>query len=433
MEMKRNMRNWITCDGDWLEYAMRVTSGGVVSRRNLISSALLSSIWWAMRPASAISELAVAPNRDHDNVLVVVFLRGGVDGLNVVVPYREDAYHRERPSLRIEKPLDLDGFFGFHPSMQALLPQYREGNLAVLHSVGSNDTSRSHFEAMSAMERGLATDGPGDASGWIARHLNSTQQSKTSPLRAVSLSAVMPDSLRGATTAIALSSIADFRLDPPFSKSLILDGLKGMYEHGNDEISRAGRETLDVLDTMARLSPNEYARNSNAKYPATELGEAMKQIAMLIRAQVGLEVACVDRGGWDTHVAQGAESGWLASQLQDVAGCLNAFATDLSDKMSRVTVVVMTEFGRRIYENTGLGTDHGRASFMLVMGGGVKGGKVYADWPGLEEENRDGAGDLKVTTDYRVVLAEILEKRLRNGDVREVFAGLEARRIGVVV
>lgn len=307
MEMKQTMKHWITCDGDSLDYSMRGVSDRIVSRRNLISGALLSSIWWAIKPASAISNLAISPNRENDNALIVLFLRGGADGLNIVVPYREDAYHRERPTLKIAKPLDLDGFFGFHPAMKPLLPIYREGSLAVLHAVGSNDTSRSHFEAMSAMERGLATDGPGDPSGWIARHLNATKPSKASPLRAISLSALMPDSLRGATTAVAIDSLQDFELEPPFSKSIILDGLRNLYSHGTDEISQAGRETLDVLDTLARLDPEEYVHNSKANYPKTELGEAFKQIAMLVRARVGLEVACVDRGGWDTHVAQGAE------------------------------------------------------------------------------------------------------------------------------
>jgi uncharacterized protein (DUF1501 family) len=426
------MREWNTCDGDASEYSKRYASGNVVSRRNLISSALLSSIWWANKRATAISELAIAPDNKDRNVLVVVFLRGGADGLNTIVPYQEDAYHRERPTLRIAKPIYLDGFFGFHPALEALISHYREGRLAVIHATGSQDNSRSHFEAMSAMERGLALDGPGDSSGWIARHLNSTRPASASPLRAISLSTVMPDSLRGATNATALRSIDDYKLDPPFSKESIVNGLRNMYEYGDDEIFQAGRETLHVLDTLSTLDPTDYSKRSKSNYSNSDLGIALKQIAMLIRASVGLEVACVDHGGWDTHVAQGAEFGWHASQLKDLAESLGAFMTDLQSDMGRVTVVVMTEFGRRIYENTGLGTDHGRASFMLVMGGGVRGGKVYGTWPGLGQEALEGPGDLQVTTDYRVVLAELLESRLGNTQIGEVFAGIDSGRVGLL-
>lgn len=425
------MRDWTTCSGNASEYSKRCPSGNIVSRRNLISGALLSSVWWANRRATAISDLAIAPYNKDGNVLVVVFLRGGADGLNTVVPYEEDAYHRERPTLRITKPIDLDGFFGFHPAMEPLISYYREGSLAVIHAAGSQDTSRSHFEAMSAMERGLALDGPGEASGWIARHLNSTRPTSGSPLRAVSLSAVMPDSIRGATSAAALRTIDDYKLDPPFSKQRILDGLRSMYQHGDDEISQAGRETLQVLDTLSTLDPVDYSQRTQSKYPKSDLGNSLKQVAMLIRASVGLEVACVDHGGWDTHVAQGGESGWHASQLKDLAESLDAFMTDLQGDRSRVTVVVMTEFGRRIYENTGLGTDHGRASFMLAMGGGIKGGKVYGKWPGLGQDAREGPGDLRVTTDYRVVLAELLESRLGNSQVGEVFSGIDSGRVGL--
>ncbi len=425
------INHWMTCDGDSREYALRSPETSPLSRRNLLTAALLSSVWWTKRPATGITELAVSSNGRHDNVLVVVFLRGGADGLNVVVPYLEDSYHRERPTLRIRNPLDLDGFFGFHPAMAALLPHYRDGELAVLHAVGSGDTTRSHFEAMSAMERGLKAEGPGDTSGWIARHLNATRPPAASPLRAVSISSIVPDSLRGATSAVAMTSIAEYRLEPPFDKSLVLRGLERLYEHGRDEISQAGRESLTVLKEIEQLDPAKYSPDSKHPYPQSELGESLKQIAMLIKADVGLEVACVDRGGWDTHVAQGAESGWLAGNLADVSAALSTFAGDLNKEMERVTVVVMTEFGRRVYENTGLGTDHGRASFMLLMGGGVRGGRVYADWPGIDRDNLEGPGDLRVTTDYRSVLSEVLERRLMNTATTEVFKGLSRPRIGV--
>ncbi len=281
---------------------------------------------------------------------------------------------------------------------------------------------------MNVMERGLAADTRSSMGGWLARYLKATEGDGDSPMRAVALTSVLPDSLLGATHAVNFANLDEYKLDAPLD---VRHDLAKMYSKGNDAVSRAGTDTLNVLRKLERLNPQSYKPNGNANYPDTELGNGFKQVAMLIKNDVGLEVACLDRGGWDTHVAQGAGTGLLASQLDDVAKSMAAFATDMGTEMNRVTVVAMTEFGRRAAENTGLGTDHGRGSCMFLLGGGVKGGKVYGDWPGLKTEQLEGPGDLRVTTDYRDVLAELLASRTGIDQSANIFLGHSAQSTGV--
>lgn len=441
-------KNWISCNGlgDDPTRSLPVqevaeTTPMLPSRRSLLMGAAMGAVAWASS-RSALAQIALGSPKSERDILVVVFLRGGADGLNIVVPYAEDAYYRSRPSLAIAAPgkpggaLDLNGFFGLNPALAPLLPHYREGRLAVLHAVGSNDQTRSHFEAMNAMERGLAAAGSGAASGWLARHLLATQGTTTSPLRAVSFGPIMPDSLRGGTEAIAIESLADFRLIVPGAEkgrqAQVVEALRELYRDGKDEMAHAGRETLNVLDTLNKLNPATYVPSNGATYPKSDLGEGLRQVALLIRSGLGLEVAALDKGGWDTHVAQGSTSGWLTSLLEDVGQSIAAFANDLGGEVKRVTLVVMTEFGRRVQENSGLGTDHGRASFMMVLGGGVQGGRVHGAWPGLAADQLEGPGDLRVTTDYRNVLAEILTKRAGGKNLDQVFPGLKPQPVGVI-
>ena len=399
------------------------------SRRGLLVGASLGLLSWIGRD-SALAQVTLSPakERRHD-VLVSIFLRGGADGLNMVVPYGEANYYRKRPSLAIAPPtdprtkgkaLDLNGFFGLHPSLAPLLPIYQSGELAIVHACGSQDSTRSHFEAMAAIERGLAREGPGPASGWVARHLLATEHHDDSPLRAVAFADTMPDSLRGATNAVALTSLSDFRLD---ADAAFHDSLAGLYKPGKDEVAQAGRQTLSALDALSRLDMNTYKPSNGAVYPSSDLGNGLRQVACLVKAGVGLEVACLDRGGWDTHVAQGADTGWQAMLLDDLAKSLAAFVTDLGPAMSGVTVVALSEFGRRLEENNGLGTDHGRAGPMFLIGKSVAGGRVHAHWPGLEEHQLDPTGDLLVTTDYRSVLGDVLARRMGNSSVEDVFPG----------
>jgi uncharacterized protein (DUF1501 family) len=442
--------DWWSCDGTGGEHlnARPFDPGGsssalTMTRRGVLLTAGLASVGW-LSQRSALAQVAIQPGSAgaKRDVLVSVFLRGGADGLSIVVPYTEDAYHRARPSLGLAAPtdkstnervLDLDGFFGLNPALGALLPLFQSGRLGIVHACGSDDHSRSHFEAMSAMERGLPDASGGAASGWISRHLAVTEPERPSPLRAVAFSATMPDSLRGATGAVAMEALEQFRLAvSPQEAAEWNDALTTLYGNGKDAMAEAGRETLQVLESLRKLDVAAYKPSAAANYPKSELGDALKQVAVLVKADLGLEVACVDKGGWDTHVAQGALTGWLAGLLKDLGDSLAAFATDLGSEMGRVTVVVQTEFGRRVAENTGLGTDHGRASVMMLLGGGTIGGKVYGKWPGLEPPQLEEPGDLKVTTDYRDVLTNILTARVLGSDAAKVFPGHRAAQQGFV-
>ena len=389
--------------------------------------------------------LAFAPARSgvRGDVLVVVFLRGAADGLNMVVPHGEPTYYTNRPTLAIPRPddrkapgtrraVDLEGFFGLHPAMAPLLPAWQAGHLAVVHACGAPDDSRSHFKAMELMERGLA-DLRGPASGWINRHLASLDSGNASPLRAIGFGEAAPRSLRGVIPVSALRSIAEFHLGgEPEIAGMLKGGLAGLYS-GDDLLAGIGRETLRILETVEQLDPQGYRPGAaQPAYPAGDFGAALRQVAMLVRAEVGLEVAAIDLGGWDTHFAQGASDGQMAGLLADLAGGLSALHADLADSLSRLTVVVMTEFGRRVQENASLGTDHGHGSLMLLLGGNVEGGRVHGSWPGLSQGQLFGPGDLAVTTDYREVLAEVCRKRLNNPAADQIFPGFAPGRAGFV-
>lgn len=408
--------------------------GWQVSRRGLLASLGLGAVG-LLSAKSALAQVVVSEEaKDHEgDILINVFLRGGMDGLSAVVPYGEDAYHRRRPNLRLRSPkdnsagegyksLDLDGFFGLNPAMASLLPLYKDGKMACVQAVGSGDQTRSHFEAMNAMERGMFQMRGGLQTGWVARHLASTPRRNPTPLRAVALSSVMPDSVRGASHATTMANLSDFRLANPE----MADMLGKLYGSGKDAMAQAGRDTLQVLDKLKGISVKE----DSPGYPKSGLGTALAQVATLIRSGVGLEIACLEMGGWDTHVAQGTITGWLPSYLKDLADALAAFEKDMGTEMKRITIIVQTEFGRRVHENTGLGTDHGRSSAMFLLGGNVNGGKVYSDWPGMEEEELDEVGDLKVTTDYRDVLGDALSSRVVGSNPSEVFPGWKAKKSG---
>lgn len=439
-------REWWSCDGRGGEGKIEPTTREEltvqpnVTRRSLLLGAASSLVWWMSgQHASAISEVSIDPDksRKQGDIFVNIFLRGGADGLNIVTPYFEDDYYKARPNLGIKKSelLLLDDHFGFNPALSAVYPLFKSGKLAVIHAAGSGDQTRSHFEAMSAMEYGMEKLRGTPTNGWLARYLSESVPENASPLRAVAISSIMPDSLRGGTNAISLESLNDFRLitDEFKNYGAIHEVLKETYSVGNDEISAAGNQSLRVLDFLNKMDPGKYQPANQAEYPKSQLGDGLKQIAFLIKNDVGLEVASLDKGGWDTHVVQGTTSGWLTLLLEDLSQCMSAFATDLGEEMRRVTVVVQTEFGRRVGENSGQGTDHGRGSFMFVLGGNVRGGKVYADWPGLAEDKLEGTGDLRVTTDYRSVLAETLEKRMNFQETDQIFADFIPKPLGIYI
>jgi len=386
-------------------------------------------------PRLAFAPPNIAPRGD---TLVVIFLRGAADGLNMVVPHGERAYYRLRPTLGIpppddtktkpeERTIDLDGFFGFHPSFQPLLDAWHDGSLAVIHACGGPDESRSHFKAMELMERGVA-DERGPASGWIGRHLASLDTGNSSPLRAVAMGTRTQRSLSGSVPVSALRSIADFHLG---GNQHLLDQMRStldlLYE-GDD----LGKDTLSIMNTMQSMDPMIYKPAHSALYPETELGMALKQTAMLIKAEVGLEVSAIDVGGWDTHFAQGSTTGQMPNLIEELALGLSAFYADMHEHMDSLIVVSMSEFGRRVSENGSLGTDHGHGSMMMLMGGNVAGGRIHGQWPGLDEGQRIGPGDLAVTTDYRDVLSEVCVKCLNNPVVSEIFPEYQPRMLNVV-
>jgi uncharacterized protein (DUF1501 family) len=399
------------------------------SRRSFLTSlGALSLPSWFPRLAFAAQPEARAAARD---VLVCIFQRGGADGLNVVVPHAESAYHDARPNLQIPDPgatngvIDLDGFFGLHPSLAPFKELWDDKALAVVHAVGSPDANHSHFASMDVIERGTPSNQV--TSGWIGRHLASFSDGNTSPFRAVGFGALLQASLRGPVSATALQSIVDFHLKgrhgmTPSQVTQFQATLAALY-NGNTFADLEGSQTFKAIAQLAQANPGQYQPDNGAQYPTSDFGKGLLQVAQLIKADLGLEVACVDLGGWDTHSAEGVTSGHLPDLLNDLSTSLHAFATDLGSRMSGVTVVTMSEFGRRVKENASGGTDHGSGSCMFVLGGQVNGGKVYGRWPGLAPEQLYGPGDLAPTTDFRTVLGEVVEKRLGNSALDSVFPG----------
>lgn len=402
--MAMKPQSWSFCDGE-----------GGLSRRQVLSGICFAAS--GLLSVKGFAQVSFGHPNEVDHVLVNVFLRGGADGLNMVIPDSDREYHDARPSLALKhSPHRLDDQFALHPSLAALMPRYESGDWLVCHAVGSMDQTRSHFEAMSAMERGVGSADERDVTGWVARFLQS--RGAVSPLEAVAISHVTPDSFRGATQALTIPSLESYRLetDDPRWK----DRLARLYADPHDDMAKAGAETLRALDRLQRVSTSA---SQGRAYPENELAQGLRQVAQLIRAGVGLRVACLDQGGWDTHIGQGLTTGWQPGLLKTLGDALAAFCDDLGEDIRRVTIVVQTEFGRRLAENSGLGTDHGRASTMWVLGGGVRGGRVLADWPGLGKSDLEGPGDLRVTTDYRAVLGEVLARRMGASDLGDVFPG----------
>lgn len=384
---------------------------------------------------------AQAQQNPTGNVVVNVFLRGGIDGINAVVPYFEGAnYYDARPTQHVPEPgsapnaaIDLDGRFGFHPAMAALKEFYDEGELAIIHATGLTDPTRSHFDAMLFMEYGT----PGNkltSTGWIGRHLQSTAYRSNSPFRAIGMGAMLPDALRGPVSALSLKSIADFHLRGREDElTRIQQTLANLYriEAPTQIHEYQAKLVFETIDQLEQLDARNYQPASGAIYPDDEFGLGLMQIAQLIKADVGLEVACIDLGGWDTHETQGTLDGTFARLLRTLTHGLHAFYTDIHDHASRVTVVTMSEFGRRIAENASAGTDHGHGNFMMLLGGRVTGGRVFTDWPTLQP-HRLSDGDLAITTDYRNVLAEIVRHHLNNDDLGFVFPGHNINLLGLL-
>ncbi|MDA0814005.1 MAG: DUF1501 domain-containing protein [Verrucomicrobia bacterium] len=358
----------------------------------------------------------VSENRDQDRSLVVVFLRGGADGLNLVAPVGDDDYFGARPTIGIgsRSAVMLNDFFGLNPLMDGLAPLYKEGMMSIVHCVGSEDQTRSHFEAQDIMDHGGNVAG-----GWLGRYLLATQPAdgQRSPLSAVAIGSRLPENLRGAPAAAAMRSIKDFSLGEKTDE--VRDLLGRLYAKSPIEsLNAAGSSSVAVLKRIAELTSTDYAPSNSASYEDDEFSSGMREIAQLIKGRVGLEAAAIDLNGWDSHLTQPAV---MDPEIKRLNAGLSAFCKDLGKAMERTTVVVMTEFGRRVRENSALGTDHGRGSVMFVLGGGHKGGTIHVDWPGPKAESLVGPGDLPVLTNYLNVLAPILKKISAEVDLSAVF------------
>jgi len=401
-----------------------------ISRRIFLKSGGVAMLGMSAMPAFLQRAVAdtPAPNKKK---LVVLFQRGAMDGLNVVVPFAEPNYYRFRPTIAIPQPksggaraaIDLDGFFGLHPSLQPFAQLFHSGRLAVVHAVGSPDPSRSHFDAQDFMESGT----PGIRStddGWLNRSLQTMPEEKVSALRAVAFGPYLPLTLRGRAPAVAIPDLKQFKI---FGNPRVTEtAFEAMYGQSSDSaMRRVGRETFEAVDSLRKLDPDNYQPENGAQYPKSRFGRSLQEIAELIKADLGMEAAFLDSGGWDNHVNEGGAEGQLANLLRDLAQGIAAFHQDLGDRMEDVVFVSMSEFGRTAHENGNAGTDHGHANCMFVMGGPVKGGKVYTKWPGMNDGQLYQDRDLAVTTDYRSVLGEILVRHFGSRDLRTVFPGFD--------
>ncbi len=402
------------------------------SRRSFIKSAGLGFLALGF-PPSFLVRAAGAQQSNRGKVLVVVFQRGGMDGLNVIVPFKDRAYYALRPSIALAEPaageeraIDLDGYFALHPALAPLKNIYDKGHLAILHAAGSPDNTRSHFDAQDYMEIGT----PGVKStpdGWLNRYLNEKRFSD-SPFRGVAVGPQTPRMLAGAAPSLSLSSIEEFRL----RNQTMAATLQKLYTNSTDPLFRQGGNSL--FDALARLRTIESKiPPSTASYPVGKFAVGLKQIARLIKADVGLEIAFTEIEGWDTHVAEGGATGILANRLKEFGAGLAAFYQDLDDRLDDVVVVTMSEFGRTARENGNRGTDHGHANVMFVLGGRVRGGKVYGRWPGLAPEVLYEGRDLDLTTDYRTVCSEVFARHLGQREVGRIFPGFRpATSVGLV-
>lgn len=378
---------------------------------------------------SVIAETSASTNRR----LVVIFQRGAADGLNVVVPYREKNYYSMRPTISIpeKQVVDLDGFFGLHPSLAPFKPLYDARQLAIVHAAGSPDMTRSHFDAQDYMESGT----PGTKSvsdGWLNRALQaevacncSRHNQEHTAFRALALGAEVPLTLAGKIPAIALNNVSGFSIaGRGATPSPAANAFEAMYAGSGDQVLRAaGDETFEAVKMLRDANPAQYTPASGTNYPNSEFGNRMKQIAQLLKANLGVEAAFTDVTGWDTHQKQGGVNGQLANRLADFSASIAAFWRDIGDDAANITLVTMSEFGRTARENGTGGTDHGHANAMFILGGDIKGGKVYGKWPGLANEQLNEGRDLALTTDFRAVLGEIVTHALGAENLENVFPG----------
>ncbi len=434
-----------------------------MQRRTFLKSGALALVTMGLSPsflrrsafAQELTRGAATRGANGGKVLVCLFQRGAADALNVVVPFGDRSYYALRPSIAVPEPgrpngaIDLDGHFGLHPALAPLKPLWDRGLLAPIHAVGSPSATRSHFDAQDFMETGTP-DVKGTRDGWLNRYLalrgtcegacaphdaphgpNAAAAGlvdahghpvKDSPFRAVAMTQQTPRAMDGPAPTVAMNSIDEFSIRAAGGDAE--RRLEALYATGSaDLIHASGTEMFEAVKVLRAADPRKYAAENGAAYPASQFGQRLKQIAQLIKANVGLEIAFADIGGWDTHVNQGGATGQLANRLGDFGSSVAAFVTDLGDRMEDVVVLTMSEFGRTARQNGTGGTDHGHAGSMFAIGGGVQGHKVHGRWPGLAPEQLNEGRDLALTTDFRAVFGEIAERHLGAVRTDQLFPG----------
>jgi len=404
------------------------------SRRYFLKRSGIALVGLSTMPVF-LQRAAASTSGAGKKLMVVLFQRGAADGLNIVVPFAEPNYYRLRPSIGIPQPerggneaaIDLDGFFGLHPSLAPLQPLFNMNQLAIVQAAGSPDPTRSHFDAQDYMESG--TPGVKETEdGWLDRALGTIPEENPSPFRAVAMGPSLPRMLRGRTGAIAIPDLRQFKVQPQTAATanVVEGGFEAMYAQTVDQaLHGTGTETFEAIDMLRKIDPTKFPPENGAEYPKNQIGQKLRQIGVMIKANIGVEVLFLDCGGWDNHVNEGGVQGQLANLLRDLGQSLAGFHRDMGDRMADVLVVTMSEFGRTAKENGNRGTDHGHANCMFVMGGDVKGGRVYGRWPGLEGHQLNEGRDLALTTDFRSVLGEILTKQLGVKDLSPVFPGFD--------
>jgi uncharacterized protein (DUF1501 family) len=405
------------------------------SRRYFLKQGGVAMVGLSAMPAFLQRAVAATP-MPNSKQLVVLFQRGAADGLNIVIPFAEPNYYQLRPTIAIPHPgrgstgetaLDLDGYFGLHPSLAPLEQLFHRNQLAIIHAAGSPDPTRSHFDAQDFMESGT----PGiksTADGWLDRAMQTIPEPNASPFRAVAMGPNLPRVLQGRAGAIALPDLKQFKVIPQSAamNNVVQGGFEAMYSQSVDRaLHGTGTETFEAIDMLSKIDTTKLPPENGAQYPNSRLGQNMLQIAQLLKAKVGVEVLFVDCSGWDNHVNEGGVQGQLSNLLKDLGQSLAAFHQDMGDRMQDIVVVTMSEFGRTAKENGNRGTDHGHANCMFVMGGEVKGGKVYGKWPGLENHQLNEGRDLALTTDFRSVLGETLARHIGVKDLNTVFPGFD--------
>jgi uncharacterized protein (DUF1501 family) len=400
----------------------------MISRRVFVKNGGLALVSLGFAPAFLARAAEAAGGRRR--ILVAIFQRGAVDGLNMIVPHGERAYYAARPTIAVQRPgtavdaaVDLDGFFGLHPRMAPLKPLFDRRELAIVHATGSPDSTRSHFDAQDYMES--ATPGvKSTRDGWLNRCLHAREHQNATPFRAVALAPQLPRALQGTAQALAIGRLNQFGIRERGANAGVSPSFESEYAAAADRVLKeTGSEAFEAIRMLKNADPSRYRPANGAQYPRSAFAEALRQIAQLVKADVGLEVAFAETGNWDHHVNEGASTGQLAFRLDDFARGIAAFTADLGERMADVLVLTMSEFGRAVAENGNRGTDHGHGNAMIAIGAGVRGGRIYGDWPGLDPQKRFEGRDLAVTTDFRDVFAEVAVRHLGIADPSPVFPG----------